>query len=58
MLGSLCSVKQASICDGFAFDPFSFQQDGLPASEVSISRDQIVAREQSLVHHSGVGAVG
>jgi hypothetical protein len=27
---------------GFAFDPFSFQQSGLPASEVSISRDQIV----------------
>ena|ERR1700687_2827519 len=42
MLGSLCSVKQASICDGFAFDPFSFQQDDPPASEVSISRDQIV----------------
>jgi len=55
MLGGLCSVKQASICDGFAFDPFSFQQDGLPASEVSISRDQIVARAQSLVHHSGSG---
>jgi hypothetical protein len=55
MLGSLRSVKQASIYDGFAFDPFSFQQDGLPASEVSISRDQIVAREQSLVHHSGSG---
>ena len=35
-------MKQASICDGFAFDPFSFQQDGLPASEVSISWDQIV----------------
>jgi hypothetical protein len=31
MLGSLRSVKQASIY-GFAFDPFSFQQDGLPAS--------------------------
>jgi hypothetical protein len=42
MLGSLRSVKQASIYDGFAFDPFSFQQDRLPASQVSISRDQIV----------------
>src|SRR6266849_5553537 len=35
-------------------DTFSFQQDGLPASEVSISRDQIVARAH-LVHHSGSG---
>jgi hypothetical protein len=34
MLGSLRSVKQAPIYDGFAFDPFSFQQDGLPASQV------------------------
>jgi hypothetical protein len=42
MLGSLRSVKQASIYDGFAFAPFSFQQDGLPASQISISRDQIV----------------
>jgi hypothetical protein len=42
MLGSLRSVKQASIYDGFVFDPFSVQQDGLPASQASISRDQIV----------------
>jgi len=27
---------QASVLDGFAFDPFSFQQDGLTAPEVDI----------------------
>ena len=35
-------VKQASVLDGFAFDPFSFQQDGLTAPEVDIGRRQIV----------------
>ena len=27
---------QAPVLDGFAFDPFSFQQDGLTASEVDV----------------------
>jgi hypothetical protein len=31
---------QASVLD--AFDPFSFQQDGLTASEVDVGRRQIV----------------
>jgi hypothetical protein len=35
-------VKQASVLDGFAFDPFSFQQNGLTAPEVDIGRRQIV----------------
>jgi hypothetical protein len=35
-------VKQASVLNGFAFDPFSFQQDGLPTSEVDVGRRQIV----------------
>ena len=30
------------VIDGFAFDPFSFQQDGLTASEVDVGRRQIV----------------
>jgi hypothetical protein len=35
--GSL--VLQAAISDCVSFDAFSFQQDGLGASEVDISRD-------------------
>jgi hypothetical protein len=31
-------VKQASVLDGFAFDPFSFQQDGWTAPEVDVGR--------------------
>jgi len=42
ILGCVSFVKQASVLDGFAFDPFSFQQDGLTASEVDIGRRQIV----------------
>jgi hypothetical protein len=30
-------VMQASVLDGFAFDPFSFQQDGLTAPEVDVA---------------------
>jgi hypothetical protein len=45
----------------FAFDPFSFQQDGLPASAVSISRDQIVdaivIAQMVVVCHEGVDLV-
>jgi hypothetical protein len=33
---------QASVLDGFAFDPFSFQQDGLTAPQIDIGRRQIV----------------
>ena len=35
-------VKQASVLDGFTFDPFCFQQDGLTAPEVDVGRRQIV----------------
>jgi len=35
-------VKQAAVLNGFAFDPFSFQQDGLTTLEVDVGRRQIV----------------
>ena len=35
-------MKQASVFDGFSFDPFPFQQDGLTAPEVDVGRRQIV----------------
>ena len=41
MLCGLAAVVQASGFDGVAFDPFSFQQDGLTTPEVDISRRQI-----------------
>ena len=41
MLCGLAAVLQAAVFDGVAFDPFSFQQDGLTASEVDISRCQV-----------------
>ena len=34
-------MLQAAILDGDSFDPFSFQQDGLGASEVDVSRGKI-----------------
>ncbi len=34
-------MLQASGFDGVAFDPFSFQQDGLTAPEVDVSRCQV-----------------
>ena len=38
------AVLQASFLDGFAFDPFSFQQDGLSPTEVSVGgRDVLQA---------------
>jgi hypothetical protein len=37
----LAAVLQASGFDGVAFDPFSFQQDGLTAPEVDIGRRQV-----------------
>ena len=42
MLCGLNVVKQPTVLDGFAFDPFSFQQDGLAASEVDVGRGEIV----------------
>jgi len=35
-------VKQVSVLDGFASDPFSFQQNRLTAPEVDVGRRQIV----------------
>ena len=32
---------QASVLDGLSFDPFSFKQDGLAASEVDVGRGEI-----------------
>ena len=34
-------MAQASVLDGLSFDPFSFKQDGLTASEVVIGRGEI-----------------
>lgn len=35
-------VVQATLSDGISFDPFAFNQDGLAAPEVDVSRDEIV----------------
>ena len=40
----LCGAQlmlQATVCDGLAFDPFAFEEDGLGASEVDLSRSEI-----------------
>ena len=37
----MAAVKQASVLDGLSFDPFSFKQDGLAATEVDIGRGEI-----------------
>ena len=42
MLRGLFVVKQPTVLDGLAFDPFSFQQDGLTAPEVDVGRGEIV----------------
>ena len=42
MLCGLFVVKQPTVLDGLAFDPFSFQQDGLTAPEVDVGRGEIV----------------
>jgi hypothetical protein len=34
-------VLQATICDCLAFDPFAFEEDGLSAPEVDVSRSEI-----------------
>ena len=35
-------VLQATICDCLALDPFAFEEDGLGAPEVDVSRSEIV----------------
>jgi hypothetical protein len=35
-------VLQATICGRLAFDPFAFEEDGLSAPEVDVSRSEIV----------------
>jgi len=35
-------LVQAALSDGVAFDPFAFDQDGLAASEVDVSRGEMV----------------
>ncbi len=35
-------MKQAPGFDGFPFDPFSFFQDGLAASEVDVGRGEVL----------------
>ena len=41
MLSGLAAMLQASGFDGVAFDPFSFQQDGLTTPEVDVGRRQV-----------------
>ena len=41
MLRGLPTMQQASVCDGLSFDPFSFDEDGLAASEVDVGRGQV-----------------
>ena len=41
MLRGLAVMLQASGFDGVAFDPFSFQQDGLAATGVDVGWDQV-----------------
>src|SRR3954447_9764564 len=41
MLSGPAAMKQASVLDCLSFDPFSFKQDGLTASEVDIGRSEI-----------------
>jgi len=41
MLCGLAAVLQASGFDGVAFDPFSFQQDSLAASEVDVGWSEV-----------------
>ena len=41
MLCGLAAMVQASVLDGLSFDPFSFKQDGLAASEVDVGRGEI-----------------
>ncbi len=36
------AVLQAPVLDGFPFDPFSFQQDGLSPTEVGVSGCDVI----------------
>ena len=35
-------MLQSSLFDGVAFDPFSFEEDGLASAEVDVGRGQVV----------------
>ena len=35
-------MLQVTVCDCLALDPFAFEEDGLSASEVDVSRGKIV----------------
>ena len=41
-LGGFRLVLQSSLFDGVAFDPFSFQKDGLAAAEVDVGRGEVL----------------
>jgi len=41
-LGGFQLMLQSSLFDGVAFDPFSFQEDGLASAEVDVSRRQVL----------------
>ena len=45
MLCDLPTVQQAAVGDCLSFDPFSFDQNGLAAAEVDVSRRQMVPDE-------------
>ena len=61
MLGGLATVYQSASLDSFAFDPFSFQQDGLTASEVDVGWgevvDALVIAAVVVVGHEGLDLV-
>jgi hypothetical protein len=40
-LGGMQVMLQTTICDGLAFDPFAFEEDGLGSPEVDVSRSEI-----------------
>ena len=41
-LGGSQLMLQSSLFDGVAFDPFSFQEDGLASAEVDVGRRQVL----------------
>ena len=41
-IGAWLLMLQATVCDCLALDPFAFEEDGLGASEVDVSRGKIV----------------
>ena len=41
-LGGFQLMLQSSLCDSVAFDPFSFQKDGLASAEVDVGRGQVL----------------